>query len=74
MAITDELRALHPDLQVDWLTQHPVTALLEAKGERVHPASHHLADSLSMTRLAHPEPSGSTEGVARGLTASVRGS
>ena len=43
-AIADELRALRPDLQIDWLTQHPVTALLERRGERVHPASVHLAN------------------------------
>ena len=30
---------LHPDLEIDWLAQHPVTAALEAAGERVHPAS-----------------------------------
>jgi pimeloyl-ACP methyl ester carboxylesterase/predicted glycosyltransferase len=42
-AIADELRKLHPDLQIDWLAQHPVTAVLEARGERVHPASAHLA-------------------------------
>jgi alpha-beta hydrolase superfamily lysophospholipase len=39
VAIAEELRRLHPGLQVDWLTQHPVTAVLEANGERVHPAS-----------------------------------
>ncbi len=27
LAIADELRELHPDLQVDWLAQHPVTEL-----------------------------------------------
>ena len=43
VAIADELRKLHPDLQIDWLAQHPVTAVLEARGERVHPASGHLA-------------------------------
>jgi predicted glycosyltransferase len=32
-------RELHPDLQIDWLAQHPVTAVLEAEGERIHPAS-----------------------------------
>jgi pimeloyl-ACP methyl ester carboxylesterase/predicted glycosyltransferase len=47
VAISNELRALHPALEVDWLTQHPVTALLEAKGERVHPASAHLANETS---------------------------
>ena len=38
-AIADELRKLHPDLEIDWLAQHPVTAVLEARGERIHPAS-----------------------------------
>ena len=42
-AIADELRKLHPDLEIDWLAQHPVTPVLEARGERVHPASAHLA-------------------------------
>lgn len=42
LAIARELRALHPDLEIDWLTQNPVTALLESSGERVHPASRHL--------------------------------
>ncbi|MGH3066571.1 MAG: glycosyltransferase, partial [Gaiellaceae bacterium] len=35
---------LHPDLEIDWLAQHPVTAVLEARGERVHPASAYLAN------------------------------
>ena len=39
LAIADELRTLRPDLQIDWLGQHPVTAALEARGERIHPAS-----------------------------------
>ena len=43
LAIADELRLLHPDLDIDWLAQHPVTAVLEASGERVHPASRYLA-------------------------------
>jgi pimeloyl-ACP methyl ester carboxylesterase/predicted glycosyltransferase len=43
-AIADELRKLHPDLEIDWLAQHPVTAVLEARGERIHPASAHLAN------------------------------
>jgi pimeloyl-ACP methyl ester carboxylesterase/predicted glycosyltransferase len=42
-AIADELRRLHPDLEIDWLAQHPVTAFLKAKGERIHPASKELA-------------------------------
>jgi pimeloyl-ACP methyl ester carboxylesterase len=43
LAIAGELRKLHPDLQVDWLTQHPVTELLAKRGERIHPASAFLA-------------------------------
>src|SRR6266576_1626473 len=43
IAITRELRKLHPDLEVDWLAQDPVTRLLEASGERIHPLSARLA-------------------------------
>ncbi len=43
LAIAGELRKLHPSLEIEWLAQHPVTALLEAHGERVHPASAQLA-------------------------------
>lgn len=43
VAIADALRELHPDLQVDWLAQDPVTRVLEHHGETVHPASAHLA-------------------------------
>ena len=38
------MRKLHPDLEIDWLAQHPVTAVLEARGERIHPASAYLAN------------------------------
>jgi pimeloyl-ACP methyl ester carboxylesterase/predicted glycosyltransferase len=44
VAIARELRRLHPDLQIDWLAQDPVTRVLEAEGERIHPASAHLAN------------------------------
>ncbi len=43
LAIARELRALEPDLQIDWLAQDPVTRVLEAEGEAIHPASRHLA-------------------------------
>ncbi len=43
VAIADELRALHADLEIDWLAQHPVTEVLKHRGERVHPASADLA-------------------------------
>jgi pimeloyl-ACP methyl ester carboxylesterase len=44
IAIAEELRKLHPDLEIDWLAQHPVTAVLESRGERIHPASALLAN------------------------------
>jgi pimeloyl-ACP methyl ester carboxylesterase/predicted glycosyltransferase len=44
VAIADELRRLHPDLEIDWLAQHPVTSALEARGERIHAASGLLAN------------------------------
>src|SRR5262249_7026070 len=37
-------RKLHPDLQIDWLAQDPVTLVLEACGETIHPASALLAN------------------------------
>ena len=43
-AIASELRKIHPDLEIDWLAQHPVTAVLEKRGERIHPASAYLAN------------------------------
>ncbi len=44
LAIVDELKKLHPDLEVDWLAQHPVTSVLQAAGERIHPASRWLSN------------------------------
>jgi predicted glycosyltransferase len=43
VSIAEELRTLHPDLEIDWLAQHPVTAVLEERGERIHPLSEELA-------------------------------
>jgi pimeloyl-ACP methyl ester carboxylesterase/predicted glycosyltransferase len=43
VAIARELRRLHPDLEIDWLAQDPVTRVLENVGERIHPASAQLA-------------------------------
>jgi predicted glycosyltransferase len=44
VSIADELRKLHPELEIDWLAQHPVTAVLQERGERIHPASAQLAN------------------------------
>jgi predicted glycosyltransferase len=43
VAIADELRALHPDIRIEWLAQHPVTTVLEDRGEVIHPLSGELA-------------------------------
>jgi pimeloyl-ACP methyl ester carboxylesterase/predicted glycosyltransferase len=43
IAIARELRALDPELEIHWLAQDPVTRVLEARGEHVHPASRLLA-------------------------------
>ena len=43
LAIATELKALVPDLEVEWLAQSPVTSVLEAAGETIHPASKWLA-------------------------------
>ena len=55
IAITRELRKLHPDLQVDWLAQDPVTRLLEASGERIHPLSARLASESRHIELESGE-------------------
>ena len=39
IAIARELRGLVDGLEIDWLAQAPVTRVLEAEGERIHPAS-----------------------------------
>jgi pimeloyl-ACP methyl ester carboxylesterase/predicted glycosyltransferase len=47
LAIATELRKLRPDLEIDWLAQHPVTAVLGPARERIHPASAWLANESS---------------------------
>jgi hypothetical protein len=44
LAIARELRDRVPGLEIDWLAQDPVTRVLEAEGERIHPASAWLAN------------------------------
>ncbi len=43
IAIANELTALDPELQIEWLAQPPVTHVLEAEGHTIHPASRWLA-------------------------------
>jgi pimeloyl-ACP methyl ester carboxylesterase/predicted glycosyltransferase len=42
LAIANELRTARSDLEISWLSQDPVTRLLDAAGERVHPAARYL--------------------------------
>jgi pimeloyl-ACP methyl ester carboxylesterase/predicted glycosyltransferase len=55
IAITRELRRLVPDLEVEWLAQDPVTRLLEANGERIHPFSARLASESRHIELESGE-------------------
>ncbi|MCB0166452.1 MAG: alpha/beta hydrolase, partial [Anaerolineae bacterium] len=50
IAIANELRRLVPELQIEWLAQHPVTNVLEANGETIHPMS-----KLLVSESAHWE-------------------
>lgn len=43
IAIADSLRKKISNLEIDWLAQDPVTRVLQTHGERIHPASQHLA-------------------------------
>lgn len=43
IAVARQLRLLHPELMIDWLAQDPVSRLLAANGERLHPLSGRLA-------------------------------
>jgi len=47
VAIAEQLRQLHPDVEIDWLAQDPVTRVLQARGESIHPASAQLASESS---------------------------
>jgi len=44
LAVARELRNFHPDLEIDWLAQDPVTQFLDAHAEHLHPASKLLAN------------------------------
>ena len=46
IAIAEELRALRPDVQIDWLAQPPVSDVAAARGQSVHPASAFLASEV----------------------------
>ncbi len=50
VAVAQQLRMLRPDLQIDWLAQDPVTRVLAAENERIHPASR-----LLVSESAHIE-------------------
>ena len=55
LAIARELRHRVPDLQIEWLAQHPVTRVLEEAGETIHPRSALLSsESAHWERSAGP--------------------
>src|SRR4051794_6577942 len=47
LAIAAELPAIHPGLEIDWLAQPPVTAVLTDEAERVRPASRFLSSEVA---------------------------
>lgn len=47
LAIAAAFRIRRPDVEIDWLAQHPVELLLAAHGERIHPASRYLTSESS---------------------------
>ncbi len=47
LAIARELRAIAPELEIEWLAQDPVTRVLEREGETVHPAGRWLASEAA---------------------------
>lgn len=49
-SIAAELHRLEPELEIDWLAQHPVTLVLEEENYRIHPASDHLASESAHIR------------------------
>ena len=46
LAIARAVRAQVPDLRIEWLAQSPVTEVLRAAGEQVHPASEDLVPEV----------------------------
>ena len=48
LAVARALREQVPGVQIDWLTQQPVTRFLAANGERVHAASRWLASESAV--------------------------
>jgi pimeloyl-ACP methyl ester carboxylesterase/predicted glycosyltransferase len=55
LAIADHLRKRCPDLDIEWLAQQPVTGVLEARGEHIHPASAQLASESRHMESASTE-------------------
>jgi len=52
LAIARELRRQVPELEIEWLAQHPVTRVLEEVGETIHPKSRYLANESAYWEAA----------------------
>ncbi|MFN2390255.1 MAG: alpha/beta fold hydrolase, partial [Actinomycetota bacterium] len=46
VAIAGELRKIHPELEIEWLAQAPVTKALQERGEVIHAASRLLSSEV----------------------------
>jgi pimeloyl-ACP methyl ester carboxylesterase/predicted glycosyltransferase len=55
LAVADQLRTLHPEIEVQWLAQDPVTRVLAAAGEHLHPASYALASEAGHVEVESGE-------------------
>ena len=64
LALAEALRRVVPDLRIDWLTQEPVSSLLLARGETLHPRSRDL-----VSEVTHIEMEMETQSIAHDLHA-----
>ena len=66
VAIARALRDLRPELEIEWLAQDPVTRVLEAHGERIHPLSAQLAsESTHVASESHGHELNAFEAIRR---------
>ncbi|HET7503012.1 MAG TPA: alpha/beta fold hydrolase [Kofleriaceae bacterium] len=47
LAIARQLRALRPEVEIEWLAQPPVTGYLQLHGEKIHELSKHFASECA---------------------------
>ena len=52
VAIADELRKMHPDIEIDWLAQHPVTKFFRLLASGFIPRAHCLPTNQATSRAS----------------------